>query len=151
MGFRLKITSPAGVTWADTHLMPVSRLQIVAMGQHLSDLALSVGYTTASGALSNVQLAVVAFPVAAGGPDGFVKKLGGVAVASGDRQRDIERTTETCKSLVMADVRPSEVEDLTVKAVGLVTLFWRVLEMIESNSNAEPPAEFNGYKIELKI
>lgn len=142
---RLRITSPAGVTWADMRLMPVSRLQVVAMGAAKNDLALAIGYTTASGTLSNVQLAAVSFPAAAGGPDGFVTKLASVAVASGDQQRDVERTTETCKGLVNADVRPTEVEELTVRAVGLVKAFWDVLRLIESGGE---PVAFNGYKIE---
>ncbi len=149
MGFRLRITSPAGVTWADTHLMPVSRLQLSAMGATASDLALAIGYTTASGALSNVQLAVVPFPAAAGGADGFVKKLASIAVASGDREKDVERTREACKGLVNADIKPAEIEVLTERAIGLVRAFWRVLEMIDSGSNAGVPAEYNGYKIEL--
>jgi hypothetical protein len=149
VGFRLRITSPAGVTWADTHLMPVSRLQLAAMGANQSDLALTIGYTTASGALSNVQLAMVPFPAAAGGAEGFVKKLASLAVASGDMQKDIERTIEACKGLVNADVKPAEIESLTERATVLVRLFWRVLEMIETKSNAGVPAEYNGYKIEL--
>lgn len=144
MALKLRITSPAGVTWADISLMPVSRLQVVAMGANKSDLALTIGYTTASGALSNVQLAVVPFPAAAGGPDGFVTKLASVAIASGDQQRDIERTTETCKGLVNADVRPTEVEALTVHALGIVRAFWEVLRLIDSGGM---PVVFNGYVV----
>jgi hypothetical protein len=148
MGFKLRIESAeGGVTWADTSLMPVSRLWVTAMGSQFTELAVSLAYTTASGTLSNVKVAAMTFPISAGGVDGFVKKLATVAAASGDLDRDIARTTDACRGLVNADVRPTEIETLTASAVELVKTYWKVRQAIESGDTSE--IAFNGYRARL--
>lgn len=148
MTFNLLVDSPeSGVTWVDTSLMPVSRLWLTAMGAQLNELALSLGYTTASGTLSNVKLASMVFPVATGGQDGFVKKLAGVAIATGDQARDITRTIEACRGLVNASLKEAEIERLTGQAVELVKAYWQVRENITAGITLE--VEFNGFKVKV--